>query len=362
MSIEQLVVSDFRNLRYGKYELDKHCNFVIGDNGSGKSSFLEAIFYLAHGKSFRTNRVDSIVCHEKDQVVVSAKDETDVRLGIRKNFVTGDTEIKVNDERCNRLSDLAKNIAVQIVTPESFKLFFGGPKERRKFFELGLFHVKHEFSETWRQFNRVLKQRNACLRMQADGSTLNYWTQLFCQMSEQISNFRQEYVDLLTEELNDWLTILLPNVSRETSVQYYQGWLAKKSLSEILVENETRERKQGFSLYGAQKFDVRFTVNGHPIENQLSRGQQKLFLLALTLAQTKAIEKVKQVKPILLIDDVGAELDDNSRRLLASAFERVESQIIITAIEEKVLAELTPTNNKFKMFHVEHGKLSEKSE
>lgn len=362
MSIEQLVVSDFRNLHYGKYELDAKRNFVIGDNGSGKSSFLEAIFYLSHGKSFRTNKTESMVHHDKQQMVVSVLDETNIRLGISKNFSTGETEIKVDDQRCNRLSDLAKNIAVQIVTPESFRLFFGGPKERRKFFDLGLFHVKHQFSDAWRQFSRVLKQRNACLRNQSDESTLKYWTEIFCQMSEQISAYRNDYVDLLSEELKVWLDILLPNVSRETSVQYYQGWTSKKLLADILADSQLREKKQGFSQYGAQKFDVRFTVSGQPIENKLSRGQQKLFLLALTLAQTKAIEKVKQVKPILLIDDVGAELDNRSRKLLADALDRVESQIIITAIEEKVLAELLPANNKFKMFHVEHGKLSEKSE
>jgi DNA replication and repair protein RecF len=250
-------------------------------------------------------------------------------------------------------------------------LFFGGPKERRRFVDLGMFHVKHLFSKQWREFSRVLKQRNACIRNGADAATLRYWTDVFCQQSEAVALIRDEYVESLVKELTYWLTILLPDISDKVSVQYHQGWPQKRTLAESLNANKEREQSFGYSLYGAHKFDVKFMLAKQALESQLSRGQQKLFLLALTFAQAKLIARVKRVKPILLIDDIGAELDTNSRLALSRAIDKLNCQVVITAIEESVLKPFTSINNnlnksndlventtaKYSMFHVKHGNI-----
>ena len=357
MSVSKLTTQNFRNLTGDAIFFHPDNNFIIGDNGSGKSSLLEAIFFLGHGKSFRTSKIDKIVHYEKKQFVVSIKDVNENQLGLRRDTEMSVTDIKINGERQSRLSELAKNIAVQIVTPESFKLFFGGPKERRKFVDLGLFHVKHDFSHQWREFSRILKQRNACLRSQDSHSMLDYWTDLFCQHSVFVANNRAAYIERLIDELKKWTGLLLPDLSDNINIQYLQGWNQKKELAEILQQNKARELAQGFSLFGAQKFDVRFLLNKTSIDTLLSRGQQKLFLLALTFAQAKLIEQVNRVKPILLIDDIGAELDINSRTLLAKAIEKLDCQVIITAIDEVVLEPLVSSDKKYAMFHVKHGEV-----
>jgi len=362
MSVLKLLTQNFRNLQGDQVTFHCDNNFIIGENGSGKSSLLEAIFFLGHGKSYRTSKINTIVNHQKTKFVVSIKDLEQRQLGISRDLETGLTDIKVDSERQSRLSDLAKNIAVQIVTPESFKLFFGGPKERRRFVDLGLFHVKHDFSHQWRDFSRVLKQRNACLRSQANRSMLEYWTDIFCQQSELVAQNRSEYVKELTIELNKWTQLLLPNMAEQITVQYLQGWNQKKALTEVLAENQEREIHHGFSLYGAQKFDVRFLINRTSIDMLLSRGQQKLFLLALTFAQAKLIERVNRVKPILLIDDIGAELDINSRTLLSQAIDKLNCQVIITAIDRFALEPLVSSNKNYKMFHVKHGEVLEISD
>jgi len=358
MSIEKLTVFNFRNLASEPIVFSDNINFVIGDNGSGKSSILEAIFYLGHGKSFRTSLIENLVMHNKVKFVVSAKDNKGLQLGVAKDFDTGLTEIRIDGEKHRQLSQLAKNVAVQVITPESFKLFFGGPKQRRRFIDLGLFHVKQSFSDSWKEFSRVLKQRNACLRNRADTEILNYWTQVFCQASVNVAKLRDDYIKELSAELKPWLVLMLPSLAKDISISYMQGWNSKKSLSDILEQNKEREIKSGFSLYGAQKFDVKFLTGNVIIDNQLSRGQQKLFLLALTFAQAKLIEKVKRVKPILLIDDVGAELDLNSRTLLNQAIEELDCQVIITAIDQVAVEPLVPSDNNYKMFHVKHGLIS----
>jgi DNA replication and repair protein RecF len=366
MAVVKLTTQNFRNLKSQSLLLHPDINFILGDNGSGKSSLLEAIFFLGHGKSFRTTKPENLAQYENDQFVVSTKsidnDLLEMQLGICRNVVSGSTEIKLNGERLSRLSDLAKHIAVQIVTPESFKVFFGGPKERRRFFDLGMFHVKHQFSSHWRDFSKVLKQRNACLRNTKLLSMLDYWTNEFCRLSEIIASQRIEYLERLRDELSLWLKIVLPQLEEKISLQYLQGWNQQKQLADILKNNRQRELELGYSTSGAHKFDIRFLIGKNPVENSLSRGQQKLFLLALTLAQAKLIENVKRVKPILLIDDVGAELDLNSRRALSAAIQRLDCQIIISAIEKDVLGPLVPKDNNYKMFHVKHGEILEITE
>jgi len=385
MSVAKLFTQNFRNLDGAAINFHPQLNFFVGDNGSGKSSLLEALFFLGHGKSFRTTKTDALVCHEKTNFVVSVKDNNDCQLGLSRDISSGVTNIKIDGERHSRLSVLAKNIAIQIVTPESFKLFFGGPKERRRFIDLGMFHVEHHFSKQWKSFNRILKQRNACIRSgfatRESSSMLSYWTEQFCQMSIDVASVRREYVSALVIELDVWLAILLPNLKNRILVQYLQGWPQKKELHEVLNSNQEREANFGYSLYGAHKFDVKFLLDKQALETQLSRGQQKLFLLALTFAQAKLIARVNRVKPILLIDDVGAELDNNSRSALSAAIEKLACQVVITAIESEVLQpfferfssmnvcsvtsnteneDLTvKTSENYKVFHVKHGKVFE---
>ncbi|WP_448567611.1 DNA replication/repair protein RecF [Thalassotalea ganghwensis] len=359
MSISKLTFNNFRNLENTTLTLHSDINFFVGDNGSGKSSFLETLFYLGHGKSYRTGRYEVLIKHEEKQFIVSALNDDGKRFGVGRYLDSNDVDIRINGVKFNKLSDLVKNIAVQIITPESFGLFAGGPKERRKFVDLGMFHVKHQFQEQWKNFAKVLKQRNACLRQSYSNDQLKFWNDKFCEASKQIASLRNEYLTELKEELINWLQLLIPNLEPEISIVYLQGWNSKKELAEIIESNLIRERERGFSLYGAHRFDVRFHYKGKAIESFFSRGQQKLFLLALTFAQSKLIEKVKRVKPVLLIDDIGAELDDRSRTAFYNAISTLDCQLFITAIDEQALKPIIPNDNNYYMFHVKHGKISE---
>ncbi|QOL26393.1 DNA replication/repair protein RecF [Thalassotalea sp. LPB0316] len=359
MSVIKLTTHNFRNLKPATITFNPDLNFIIGDNGSGKSSILEAIFYLGHGKSFRNAKLDSLVTFEQDYFIASIENNQRSRFGIKRDIKSGTSEIKVNGEKVSKLSDLAVNIAVQVITPESFKLFFGGPKERRRFFDLGMFHVKHSFASLWRDFAKLQKQRNALLKSYRSKSDFDYWDEQFVKLSEAIAELRKSYFMLLSEELSGWIKILLPELVEDINVQYYQGWPNKKSLIEVMTSNFVRDCQLGFTQYGAHKFDVRFLIGGKALDLKLSRGQQKLFLLALTFAQTKLIEKVERVKPILLIDDFGAELDINSRTALMNALSKIDCQSIITAIDEFSLEPMLQQEQQYKMFHVKHGEILE---
>ncbi|WP_286263846.1 DNA replication/repair protein RecF [Thalassotalea atypica] len=359
MALERLYTKNFRNLNEQAIDFNSELNFIIGDNGSGKSSLLEALFFIGHGKSFRTTKSDNLVTIGKDVFFVNTKDSEGNTLGVSKQVSEAAFSIKINGEKRHRLSELAKTLAIQVITPESFKLFFGGAKERRKFLDLGLFHVEHSFQQYWKTFSKLLKQRNACLRNQDQNEHIAYWTEQFCIASIHLNEFRSQYSQQLKVELSKWLKILLPKVSDSIEIQYYRGWNQKKSLAEVLDEARDKELKQGYSQAGPQKFDFRFLIEKQPLDLKLSRGQQKLFLLALTFAQSKLMKRVTPVKPILLIDDVGAELDDISRTLLATSIKELGCQVVMTAIDVAALEPMILEDNNYKMFHVEHGEISE---
>lgn len=359
MSVTRLYIKNFRNLSEQVIDFNKELNFLIGDNGSGKSSLLESLFFISHGKSFRTTKSESLVAIDKTNFTINIKDSKGNVIGLNKSLNDAAVSIKINGEKKYRLSELAKQIAIQVITPESFKLFFGGAKERRRFLDLGLFHVKHDFQNQWKIFSRLLKQRNACLRNGENNEMLTYWTQEFCEACERVSELREQYVIQLRQELTVWLDVLLPEICNDIELQYYPGWNQKKTLSAVLADNIEKEKKQGYSQAGAQKFDFRFLIEKQPLDIKLSRGQQKLFLLALTFAQSKLMKEVTPIKPILLIDDVGAELDDNSRTVLANAIKELKCQVIMTAIDDIALAPMFKNDNNYKMFHVKHGEISE---
>jgi DNA replication and repair protein RecF len=220
MSIEKLYTQQFRNLISSRVALDPKMNFILGDNGSGKSSLLESIFFLGHGKSFRTVKSENLIAHQYNDFVINVVDDRNVRIGVSKSKQQP-IVIKINGENKTKLSELASNIAVQIITPESFKLFFGGPKERRRFIDLGLFHVEQSFSLTWKTFSKVLKHRNACLKASNMNNTqLEYWDGEFCRLSELLSQLRLEYIEKLTEELNFWLNLLLPDIAEHIEITF----------------------------------------------------------------------------------------------------------------------------------------------
>ncbi|NMP17841.1 DNA replication/repair protein RecF [Thalassotalea sp. Y01] len=358
MSIQSLTVNQFRNLDYANINFAPSLNLIVGDNGSGKSSLLESVFFLGHGKSFRTNKIENLIQSEKDHFVVSAKDDQNHQLGVQRGK-QGEIQIRINGDSKFRLSDLAKHVAVQVITPETFRLFFGGPKERRKFVDLGLFHVEHSFVGVWREFKKVLLQRNACLRQRIVGQQLDYYNQLFCQQSEIIAKVRSDYIERLANELNKWLAIIMPDLADNIALQYQRGWSKSRQLHELLAEHNEREIKYGYSLFGAHKFDVQFSFNRQPVEQVLSRGQQKLFLMALTIAQANLIFESQQIAPIILIDDIGAELDQHSRAVLAKAIGKLTCQLFITAIEKNALEAMLPEQQNYKMFHVKHGVVTE---
>ncbi len=361
MKLDRVQITQFRNLSSVAFSPSPSLTIIRGVNGSGKSSLIEALYYLGFGRSFRTNKHASVIQHgeENFSVFAACKNEEGNRLNIGLQRNRSETfTCSINGEHSNRLSDLVSLVPLQLFTPQSTDLIIGSPSERRRFCDWGLFHVKHSFQNLANQYGKYLKHRNALLKQQANlcASENQYWEAKFVELGEIITEIRQHYVDELIPIFKQYSREFLPNF--EVDLSYYKGWEKDVSLSESLVKKRDYDGKIGHTSSGPHKADLRLKVNGVNAQELLSRGQLRMAVAALQMSQTKRFNSSTNRKSIFLLDDVGAELDADKRQQFIDGLLKMDTQVFVTAIESSQLEFIEKYNEK-KLFHVEHGSVKE---
>lgn len=358
MSLSRLITNNFRNLTAVDLELSHSFNFLVGENGSGKTSLLEAIFYLGHGRSFKSHISNRIIHYDQDQFTLFGKVEEakhEWSVGIQKSR-HGDTILKINGEDGKKISDLAHLLPMQVITPEGLTLLNGGPTYRRAFLDWGLFHQHPEFYSHWANLKRLLKQRNSALAQVRNYAELRPWDIELTKLANIVSQLRAAYAEALRPEIEKTCQFFLPEL--EISVSFHQGWEKGADYAEILAQGFDRDRGVGYTMVGPQKADFRFRANGLPVEDVLSRGQLKLLMCALRLAQGEYLMAQKQRKCLFLIDDFASELDPTKRSLLAHRLRQSGSQVFVTAITQDQLNQMQwDEQNNDMRFSVHQGKI-----
>ncbi len=357
MALSRLLIENLRNIEACDLNLSQGFNFLIGANASGKSSVLEAIYYLGHGRSFRTHQTGRVINDDADAFtlfgrVVSA-DRSDTSLGIKKTR-QGETELKIDGEKGQRLAQLASILPMQLIHPDGFELLNAGPKYRRAFIDWGMFHVEPSFYSVWTKFNKVLKQRNAMLKTATHYREVSHWDKELLPLAEQIDMWRCAYVESLVETAKVMCQIFLPEFTLNFS--YRRGWEKNTSYQEILAENFQRDQQLGYTYNGPHRSDLVIRKGTSPVHDVLSRGQLKLLVCALRLAQGLQLKEKKNKQCIYLIDDFASELDPKRRSLLVEQLKATNSQVFVSAISADHIAEMRDENSK--MFYVEHGKIT----
>ncbi len=357
MALTRLIVKDFRNIEACDLALSPRFNFLVGANGSGKTSVLEAIHYLGHGRSFRSHLTSRVIRHEQQELFIHGRVLTDnqleLPLGINKKR-DGTTEVKVSGESGQKLSQLAQVLPLQLITPEGFELLIGGPKYRRSFIDWGVFHIEPKFYNAWSRIKRLTKQRNALLKTARSYRELSYWDQELAVLAEEISVWRDEYLIAVKQKAAEICQGFLPEY--EIQLSYYRGWEKETPYAELLKRNFERDCQLGYTVNGPHKADLRMKVAGTPVEDVLSRGQLKLMVCALRLAQGLHLTEATGKQCIYLLDDFASELDSHRRALLAQRLKETNAQVFISAISDEQIADMHDENGK--ACPVEHGKIT----
>lgn len=359
MPITRLVVNHLRNIEQLELQPGPAVNLIVGPNGSGKTSLLEAIYLLGRGRSFKTSKYKAFIQLGEQQTTVYGEvqtlaDTAPISAGVTKTS-EGQQILKVAGTPVSSAASLLELIPLQVIEPESFRILSAGPSVRRQFVDWGVFHVEHTFYHLWQRLNRCLKQRNRLLRRgKIDASVLTVWDKEFAENAQQITLQRSQYVAQLEPVFYQLLASLADIDGVELS--FYQGWSSKQSLTDVLFEQLHSDSKRGFTQSGPQRADLRVKYLDHPAAEVLSRGQQKLVICALKIAQGYLFSQTTGRPCIYLLDDLAAELDQAHRNRLCQMLSTLNCQLFVTAVESTTFAD-NWSSMDVKVFHVEHGKL-----
>jgi len=357
MPLLDVEIFSFRNLNSVGLELGSGFNVFYGNNGSGKTSFIEAIHHLALGRSFRTRLSKRIIQKNAEKFSVFARlqkeNQPQLPLGIEKD-IRGNTRIRIAGEDAHSAVELAKLLPLQLIYPDGHQLLVGGSKPRRQFLDWGVFHVEPSFIGLWQQAMQVIKQRNAGLRQQHGLSQLTIWDEQLIVLAEQLHQMRQNYIAKLIVTFQQLWQQLMGGV--EIKLTYYAGWSKEKSLAEALSSALGRDRQLGYTQNGPHRADLRFHIDAIPANDVLSQGQQKILIYVLQLTQGIMLRQQTGQQCIYLIDDLPAELDEDKRRKITEILVDLQAQVIVTGINKTDLSGFEEYSET-KMFHVEHGKI-----
>jgi DNA replication and repair protein RecF len=352
MPLLAVQVEDLRCIRHAELQLDRALTLISGPNAAGKTSLLEAIFYLGRGRSFRTRQIERLVRSGASGLTLIGHVAADLRplvLGIHAS--KEGTEARMGGQPVGSLAALATAFPVQVIDPNVHKLIEEGPGGRRRAMDWGVFHVEPGFTGDWQRFQRALKQRNAALRAQLPADVIRAWDTELVSAGTALSTARQRYVDLLRPVV-ERLAGSLADV--DLAVTLSRGWPIEEPLEVALAKALSKDIRVGTTTLGPHRADLRIRVGGFLARDRVSRGQQKLVAAALVLAQLELLKSSSGRPGTLLLDDPAAELDKGRLQKLIRQVRELGAQVIATSTTSAIQGLESPGA----MFHVEQGEVA----
>ena len=361
MHLSKLDVLQVRNIKSIQLNCHPGANIIYGANGSGKTSLLESIYLLGRGRSFKHRDLRVVVNNDCDELVVSASIERQApqcshQLGLKRT-AKGHFEARLDGVALQSAVQLVEELPLQLIDAHSFTLLEGGPLQRRQFLDWGVFHVEHEYRAVWRRFQKALKQRNQLLRHgRIDDDSLPVWNAELAMLADKITAYRRQYLAELIVDVAALATKL--DCLSGLELDYYQGWSESLALLDVLEGDRARDFATSSTSHGAHKADIRIKVDGVAAADRLSRGQTKLLVYALKLAQATHFRRQTGQSCLFLLDDLPAELDCDHRALVINCLNDLDCQYFMTGVDKQDF-ELLVEGTAHRMFHMEHGVAAE---
>lgn len=349
--LQLLNITNLRSIGGAELQPAPGINLVTGGNGSGKTTFLEAVYLLAMGRSFRHREVAPLTRDGESLLrlftVFTERSGGLHRLGMERS--SGQQwEVRLDGQQARRRSEILALLPIQWIGPDPQSLVVGTPDGRRAFLDAGLFHVEHGYLETLHNFNRALEQRNAMLRSGDSGASI--WDTQLAEYGERLHGWRDSYV----ADLVDHSRAILEEWHQPFTLEfaYQRGWPAGKGLAEALKAAMPLDRTRRFTTVGPQRADLVIRSGAQRSGKKLSRGQLKMLATALHFAQSRLTNERRGDAGVLLFDDLPAELDLENRDRVIGEISSLFRQSFVAAL---TTGDLPLAGNVAEVFHVEHG-------
>jgi len=352
MYLESLQIRQVRNLHAVQFSPGNRINFLTGKNASGKTAILEAIFMLSRGRSFRSPRIQEIIQYKHKSLLVAARLKNEqhgsIQTGLEKGG--GETTIRYNGNNINTISQQTRAIPIVLVTQDSHLLITGGPKDRRHWLDWAMFHVEQDYLDRWKTYMKALRHRNAMLKKGENKRELyRAWEQGMIESGHYLRNTRQLYLDRLNEVFSGIVGSVFHG---EITVSLSSDWPGAVDEQDVFAPGWKTDQKMGYTRNGAHNIDIKFSLEKNQLDGVFSRGQIKLYICLLALAQAKIQADWTGVAPVILIDDYVAELDYDACEYLLSLLTASQLQVFLTSTEEQKHEQ---NNGLYSSFHVEQG-------
>ncbi len=315
MILKQLSLLNFKNFDSADFQFDKKINCFVGMNGVGKTNALDAIYYLAFGKSYFNPLSSQNIKHGEDFFVVEGlfdKDQKEEKIVC--SLKKGSKKIlKRNAKIYEKLSDHIGFLPLVIISPSDRDLIVEGSETRRKFIDGVIAQSDKLYLDNLISYNKIIAQRNALLKYFAlnqtfNSDTLEVYNHQLSALATEIYKVRNDFVEKLAPIFQEQYR-KISNEKEEVSLSY-RSQLHDSSIEDLLKSNIQRDRILQYTSVGTHKDDIKFKIGNYPIKKFGSQGQQKSFLIALKLAQYAFIKERLKTNPILLLDDIFDKLDD----------------------------------------------------
>lgn len=355
MEIKSLSLSNFRIYTKGDFSFNPVFNFILGENAAGKTTLLEAISILLSGRSFKKASDTDIIQNKQESYQLGGKVQSD--LGTFYLHLSYDLKSKMKKMSLDRkniqsFKDLLSQFPFVSFLSKDTKLILEGPALRRQFFDRMISYIDSSYYESLIRFNRVLKQRNELLKKKQT-QMIEYWDEEFAKLSSFVSKTRLEYVEYFNAEIQKFSD--LPKHLNELHFTY-SGEVNEGNLLKSLKENLEKDTKRGYSSKGAQRDDFVLRFHLGELKNFASQGQIKALSFYLKLFEAFLIYRKTSKKPVLLIDDIFAELDLENRKKILNQIKLTGFQSFIASTTEDFVHEFFEQSSH-KLFFIEQGEV-----
>ena len=348
MKLTNLQLQNFRNYESVQLEFKDGVHVFIGENAQGKTNLMESIYALAMTKSHRTTNDKELIGWNKEFATIKGTvEKTTTKTNLELQFSKKGKIAKVNYLEQKRLSSYLGNLNVILFAPENLTLVKGSPQNRRKFVDMELGQMSSLYLYDLVEYNRVLKQRNTYLKQLAikkkqPDEYLDVLSEMLSELASKIVFHRLDFMkqlEALAIPIHDQLSLGREkfSVSYQATIPLEDG-LTPSQMKEIYMnqfkKNQTREADQATTLIGPHRDDLIFYLNEVPVQTYGSQGQQRSTVLSLKLAEIELMKLSTGEYPLLLLDDVLSELDDDRQTHLIKAIEnKVQTFITTTSLD-----------------------------